>query len=352
MASLQTRIQQASAKNAELLRIIAETDHAPPDLESQRRFVADLASELDDARARIRKLDQQRERELHDHEKYRDSVMRRFAYKATGQRDKFAAKAEREECEYFAVLQEEQREKEMEQNLDDQLTEARRVEAELQGKVERHRVCQAELDNLYHAIFAGPTPEFPDEDEKERASEASLQRYHDARMRAEAQLRAAKTLKQAGSMLQSATLAMAEAQSHSRMDMFGGGSMSDMMERNALHKADRLVLEARHQVAMAQREDPQIMSLRDVNINTGSLMSDVFFDNIYTDMAFHDEIKRGRAELDRARKAVDQSLGEATTRYRACEQLLREREGELESTRFALQKAREQAFEKVLASTK
>jgi hypothetical protein len=350
MATMQTRIQQASAKNAELLRVLAETGHAVPDLLSQQRFVDDLTAELDASRGRIEALERRRTRELRDHEKYRDSVMRRFAHKATGQAGKFAAKAEKEEHEYFAALQDLHREQEMAANLAAQLDEAGRVRAGLKEMADRHAACQAELDRLYDAVFAGPTPEFPDEDAKELANEVALRMYSEARIRAEAQLRAARMLKQAALTLHGAMLAMSEAQGHSTADMFGGGTLSDMMERNALSKAQTLVMEARQQIEMAQREDPQIMALKDININTGDIMRDVFFDNIFTDMAFHDEIKRGRAEVERAGKAVNVSVERATARYSELEQELKDQEGELQSTRFALQKAREEAFERVLAS--
>jgi hypothetical protein len=103
MTTILDQINNAAPRNRELLQILSDTDHAPPALEQQKRYIDDLNTQLSQVQSRLKALETTRDKELKDHEKYRDSVMKRFAYKATGQKDKFAAKAEKEEKEYFEV---------------------------------------------------------------------------------------------------------------------------------------------------------------------------------------------------------------------------------------------------------
>ncbi|CCF47033.1 hypothetical protein CH063_15588, partial [Colletotrichum higginsianum] len=100
-SDLESKIRQAAVRNRELLAVLADTDNAIPDLTQQRRLIADLDHQLQQSDKNVRALDARRKKELKDHEKYRDSVMRRFVHKAVGKRDKFDEKAAREEREYF-----------------------------------------------------------------------------------------------------------------------------------------------------------------------------------------------------------------------------------------------------------
>ncbi|KAK4161162.1 hypothetical protein QBC43DRAFT_324210 [Cladorrhinum sp. PSN259] len=349
--TVQDQIRQASAKNTELLRILTETDHAKPALEQQRRLVADLEREVAESDKRVAAVDRKRKKEFKDHEKYRDSVLRRFAYKATGQKEKFAAKAAKEETEYFSALQEEHRETELNRDIKGQLEAARNVAKDIEVQVRRHNDMQTELDNLYNAIFAGSTPGFPAEDEKERVSNDTLQAYHDARTAAEGEAHALRLLQEAQQRMRSSLYAMEEALSHSRVDMWGGGTFTDMMERNALNRAEREAMAAQMLVMQAKRMSPYVGDLPDVRINQGNLMMDVFFDNVFTDMAFHEEIKRSRETVVRAAMVMDGFVADAVRRKGEVEGELRRKEREMQDARVALQRERERAFEAVAAGS-
>ncbi|KAK3986068.1 hypothetical protein QBC44DRAFT_333930 [Cladorrhinum sp. PSN332] len=347
--SVKDKIRQASAKNKELLRVLTETDHAKPALDQQRRLIADLEREAAESDKRVAAVDRKRKKEFKDHEKYRDSVLRRFAYKATGRAEKFAAKAAKEETEYFSALQEEHRETQLNSDVKGQLDAARNVAKDLEAQVRRHGDMQTELDNLYNSIFAGSTPGFPAEDEKERISNNTLQAYHDARTTLEAETHALRLLQEAQQRMRASLYAMEEALSHSRRDMWGGGTFTDMMERNALNRAEREAMAAQMLVMQAKRMSPHVGDLPDVRINQGNLMMDVFFDNIFTDMAFHEEIKRSKATVVRAALVMDGLVGDANRRRHEVESGLRRKEKEMQDARVALQRERELAFEAVSA---
>jgi DNA repair exonuclease SbcCD ATPase subunit len=284
MTDFDAQIREASAKNTQLLRVLGDTDHAKPALEEQLRFIHDLDSELANLNRRIQALDNTRKLELKDHEKYRDSNVRRFMYKATGQKEKFSQKAEKEEREYFEVLQKEHQAKQIRENLQEQLDAAHKVRSELEPVVRQHDNAQQELDRLYHSIFSGPTPQFPQEDEKERHTDQMLQAYHDTRLRLEAEAHTAQFLGSAMPMIQRALMHIEQALSHSRMDMFGGGAMSDYMERQQLSMAEANIQRAQQQVQRARQASPHIPQMPPIRINHGDILTDVFFDNLYTDM--------------------------------------------------------------------
>lgn len=347
MVDIASQIKQAAPKNAEILRVLAETDHAPPALEQQQRFLAELQVQVTQSDKKIKELDARRKSELKDHEKYRDSHMRRFMYKAAGKKERFAEKAEKEEREYLEVLQHAQREQQLNDNLRAQIADAEKVRDELAQTAQRHRDMQQELDNLYHAIFSGPTPQFPEEDQLEQKSNQALSAYHDVSTKAEAEQQVMQLLGDGMNKMRMAMLSMEDALDHSRMDMFGGGTVSDMMERNALSKAERLINEANMQVLRAQRHSPFVQELPPVRISQGDIVMDVFFDNIFTDMAFHDEIKRGREEARRCQVALGDELQKAKERKSKLDLELKQRGEELERARLELQKAREAAFERI-----
>ncbi len=77
-------------------------------------------------------------------------------------------------------------------------------------------------------------------------------------------------------------------------------------------------------------------------------MSDVFFDNIFTDMAFHEKIKQSSDEVTRCAQALDIQAAEARERHTRLSRELVDKESVLAIARTALQKAREEVFERTL----
>ncbi|KAI2613744.1 uncharacterized protein GGS25DRAFT_13345 [Hypoxylon fragiforme] len=347
MTSLANKIKEAIPRNDELLATLSETDHALPSLEQQRRYVDDLNSQLSTIQRRISVLDKQRVKEFKEHKKYRDSVMKRFAYRVSGKTDEFRAKAEKEEREYFSVLQEERQAKEQEESLKAMRSKALEVQTDLEAGVARHIEAQEQLDTLYNSIFQGPTPAFPEEDYLEENLESALQAYRNSRLKMETEVQTGHLLIDAQTRLYKALSYTEEALSHSRMDMFGGGTFNDMMERNALDKADSQISQVMLLVRQAQRMSPMVQDLPPINIATGNLMGDVFFDNIFSDMAFHEKIKDSLSSLQRAGASLRDQIALAKSRYQDAEEEMNINEVALQSAREELQRARALIFERI-----
>ncbi|KAF3061746.1 hypothetical protein GL218_03304 [Daldinia childiae] len=347
MTSITNKIRESVPRNIELLGILSDTDHAQPALEQQKRYVDDLNNELSATQKRITVLDKQRAKEFKEHKRYRDSVMKRFAYRVSGKTERFEAKAEKEEKEYFAVLQEEQQAKEMEEHLRQMRSKALEAQSDLEAEMSRHMEAKQQLDNLYDSIFQGPTPGFPDEDRLEENSRNALQSYQNIRTTVEAEHQVVHLLTEAQERVLRALNYTEEALDHSRMDMFGGGTLTDMMERNALDKAESQVSQMLSLVRQAQHASQKVQDLPAVEIAHGDLLGDVFFDNVFSDMAFHEKIKDSRASIYRAHDSLRNQLALAKSRYQEAEQELHMRTETLKRAREELQNARQAIFERV-----
>lgn len=230
------------------------------------------------------------------------------------------------------------------EELERLLAEANSVCERLRSEAATHQDAQRQLDALYDSIFSGPTPRFPEEDEKEREAERALQVYHDVRTRFETEQKATEHLRAAEQALCSALAAMASALDCSRMDMFGGGTFTDMMERNSLSDAQRRFHAAAMHVEQARSLSPQLPPLPHVQVTAGSIMSDVFFDNIFTDMAFHEKIQRSNAEMRQSATALSQMSAQCSDRNGQLQRELSQEESRLEASRQALQDVRASVF--------
>lgn len=340
---IQTQIKHAAARNTELLSTLTQTDYASPSLKEQERYIGELKAEIAASDKLILELEKKRKIELSEHEKYRDSNVKRFLHKIVGQRNKFDAKAAKEEREYFEVLQAEHEAQTLNANLQQQLQDATTVRTQLDEAKAVHDAAQRELDGLYDSIFSGSNSSFPLEDELERKSDQALQRYHDTRVDKEEKDKILQLLEKAQGQADIAIREMDEAHSRSHGDIMGRGMFNDIQKHDALDQAFRAISMAQTLVKRAGLEGAPR-----VNIDTGGLMSDIFFDNIFTDLARNEEIKRGENEVIQFRLYIVRERGKAINVQGVASAMLREAEVELEKARNELQLERQSVFERVL----
>ncbi|WWC71403.1 uncharacterized protein I206_105358 [Kwoniella pini CBS 10737] len=348
--SVENQIKAAAQRNDELLAILAETDYAIPDLNQQRSYISDLENQLSKVNKIINDLDKKREKDLKDHLKYRDSVFKRFAYKASGQKEKFQDKALKEEKDYFEGLRELQLNEDTKNNLNNQLNQAKLFENNLIKIVEKHKNSQIELDKLYDSIFQGQSPNFPDEDKLEEYSNQCLQEYHNIRENLDSENQIKNLIKEASNTMRISLNHLNSAESYSTWDMWGGGSMSDMMERNELSSADRSWSKVQMLILQAKHLSPLVRDLPKVQVAGGSIMSDVFFDNIFTDMAFHDKIKQSQYEMNQAADIVEMNLQENEIRLNQLNNDIVDKSRRLEQSRKDLQSKRSDIFRQIASN--
>ena len=187
----------------------------------------------------------------------------------------------------------------------------------------------------------------PHEDQAEFKASDALHAYRTTRQQWETEEQALKTLHLAEGSARQAWQAMQSALSYSRWDMFGGGAMADIAERNELSRAQSHCTTIYMLVDQAQRLSPAIKPMPQVAIEQGHILSDVVFDNIFTDMAMHDRIKASEASLDRGVSHLLSEIASCQFRVHSLRQTLTDQERNLLNARRELQMIRQRAFEEV-----
>jgi chromosome segregation ATPase len=348
MSSTYQKIQEAASQNASLLQGLHETDSAPSQLQQQDAYIKDLDHQITNINKRVTDLKRKTATELKDHEKYRDSNVRRFAHKATGRKEKFAEKAAKEEKEYFDAMQ-------AQKSAEDELAYAQHLKSEAQSQrttyaasADRHIHLQTQLDALYNSIFAGPTPDFPDEDAKENACTAASHHLSNQNASLSREKHILFLLGQCSQKLSEARASLDGAYGMSQYDMFGGGTMASMQKRNYLERAESQIQQVRMLQGQLGHIAPEIPSLGPLQIAMGSIWSDVVFDNIFSDMDMHEKVKASMEQVEDAGNACGGIIWDREQELKRIEREVRQAGERLRGARVELQRAREEAFRKVL----
>ncbi|KAF2461329.1 hypothetical protein BDY21DRAFT_278709 [Lineolata rhizophorae] len=347
--SVEDKVTEAAPQNAHYLTTLAATDHAPPALQQTLHYLNDLHKNISATQREIKDAEMKTQLHLKDHEKYRDSTVRRFAHRLGGSKSKerFAEKADKEEREYYEAAQAEHQAKDRLVVLQQQLEEAHQQRCILEKQVKIHREAQQGLDALYESIFGGSTPEFPEEDSAECAMREARSKYDDLSAKTGTSSRAVELVSKALEAMDQALVQMQEALKYSRADIWIGGSWADALERNALSKAQNYTNQVQMHMLRAQHLRPEIADVGSTDIAQGNLISDVLFDNIFSSMNFHEKIKDSDVRLKRARGKLVEELNKEKQRKDGLNAGLNEAREQLESTRSELQRVREQVFRKV-----
>jgi hypothetical protein len=99
-----------------------------------------------------------------------------------------------------------------------------------------------------------------------------------------------------------------------------------MMERDALSQASVGISEALRHMDEARRLQPAVTHLREIHVDMGHLVSDVMFDNIFSDMAQHDRIKASNNQLMEAMAQLKEQITLQTQRAQSAKLALNQGE--------------------------
>ncbi|KAF8816955.1 hypothetical protein BYT27DRAFT_7229196 [Phlegmacium glaucopus] len=335
MSEAEEAIVANAAYHASLLTAISQFEYVPSAKKHQISYIKDIEGQLATIQGEVAQLAEKTKKERKEHETLRDSTGRRFAHKLLGKREKYEAMASKEEREYVEALEKEMVARGNEAVVQQLLDEGRNELINLTEKEQQLHSIKTELSALYGRVFDGPTESFPEDDRLEYDLHAAEKRHDQIQAGLNSESQAAEILARAVRYMDACQSNMQEALGYSRYDMWGGGSMADMMERNALTNAQTNASQVEMLVSQAIRASPRVQSVGRVNIARGSIISDVFFDNIYTDMAFHNKIKQSaaqvvlsnqrlKAERDAARRRVDAAGAQLVQASRALDRCRRE----------------------------
>lgn len=348
MSEFTTALASAANRNRELLSTLAETDYAATALRQNTSYISDLESQLKTTDKEIRKLHAITEDERKDHVKYRDSTFKRYAHKLGGRKGeaKFVSKSEKEEREFMEAWQKEREAEERRGEMQSAREKAGDDQRRFEHDKSRNDNAQGDLDRLYASIFSGPTPELPGEDQLESTVQNARQHLEQCQSQRNAETAAMEALRVVEHRLHEARKCLGDALDMSRWDVMGGGTFADMMERDALSKASVAISQASRHMDEAQRSQPAIAPLQEIQVDQGHFVSDVMFDNIFTDLAQHDRIKSSNAQLLQALQQLKEQIDLQLQRQQSAKAALQQAKSSMEEARMELQNIRAEAFEK------
>jgi hypothetical protein len=349
MSQLTQALTNAASRNHELLSVLAETDYAAKTLQQNSSYITDLEAQTKATEKELRKLHAITEDERKDHVKYRDSTFKRYAHKLGGRKGeaKFASKSEKEEREFLEAWQKEREAEERKAELQRALNTANEDRQRFESEKARNESAQRDLDQLYASIFSGPTPDLPGEDQLESAVQYARQHFEQVQSQSNADSAALDALRRTETRMQIASRSMNQALDASRFDIMGGGTFADMMERDALSQASVGISEALRHMDEARRLQPAITHLREIHVDMGHFVSDVMFDNIFSDMAQHDRIKASNNQLLEAMAQLKEQITLQTQRAQNSKLALNQGKSSMEEARKELQNIRAEAFERI-----
>ncbi|GAW12248.1 hypothetical protein ANO14919_016100 [Xylariales sp. No.14919] len=307
------------------LDVLAETENAPSALKQQKRHIHDINIQLSAVKKQIGLLQEKKRKERKIYDKYYHSVVKRWAYKATGNKAKFAAKLENEGKRYIEVAQELHQANTTRNALRTLKTEALQARFNLEKMCTRRATAQREFDNLYDRIFSCPTP-FTEVEKATRNVESALRAYNNAHARLKADEQVRNTLEEANKAIRYSCSCLENGRD-ALVYGFGGRVTAKMTERTALLSANRSITQARALVALAQHLSPEVVDLPAVDMTRG--------------VEYIQEMREG---AEKCKRLLSTQLRTARDEYRASKQQSEALAKVLDTARKQLREQRHRIF--------
>jgi hypothetical protein len=100
MAAIHERVASAAAQNFGLLNTLLQTRYATSEYQQSNNYISTSKKQIAADEKKVREVNHTLDIEYAQHKKYRDSHVKRLAYKIDGKKDKFEADATKEEKEW------------------------------------------------------------------------------------------------------------------------------------------------------------------------------------------------------------------------------------------------------------
>lgn len=346
--TIEDRIRQNCVHNERFLKILSESDYVVSALQQNNSYIATLRKQIAEQEKTFQQVSLQRGKEYKDHEKYRDSHMRKFAYRLTGKKDQFNANATAEEREWLDAVQLELQTKNALEQLRTELEDAKSTNAELQSVLSRKEQAQVDLDNMYNSIFEGPTASIPAEDEKKLEVGQAEGDIKQVELQLSTEKKALGLLRQAEHYLTSAQRDIQSALNSNMADMFIGGTWAKISEQSALARAQQNVGFVQMLMNQAQQLHPDVQHPGDAMIANFSFWSNVVFDNIFTDMDLRQRMHSSETQLQRLNTNLQGEVRAANERITMKEAEVNTLKEVVNGKRGELQKLREEIFDAIV----
>jgi hypothetical protein len=348
--TIQERLAAAASQNRQLLKTISETSYATSEYQQTNKFIGDLKKQISIEEKKLKDVNRAVDIEYAQHKKYRDSHVKRLAYKIGGKKDKFEADATKEEKEWLDAVAIQLQTKKALEHLNVKLAQITKKNANLMGVMRVRTTAGLELDALYKSIFDGPTPEIPEEDQKEQEWLQAEFNFNMAGVKLNTEKQADDILVDADKFMNFAIRDIISAREASGYDLWGvGGVWTEMSENNSLVSCEQNVRQVEMLILQAQRIQPAVRNIGDMRVAQMNFMTNVVFDNIFSDLDMRDRIKQSQAQLKMAQANLTAELQAAKERTTAAQTEVDGAKAVLDQKRLELQHIRLVAFEKLVS---
>jgi hypothetical protein len=346
--TIRERLESAALQNGLLLQTISETSYATSEYQQTNKFIKDLRKEIALDEKNLAEVNRAVNIEYAQQKKYRDSHVKRLVFKIGGKKDKFEADATQEEKEWLKAVAVQIQTKKMLEHLNFKLAGAVKKNADLMDVMRVRTTAGMELDALYRSVFDGPTPEVPEEDEKEREWLRVETHFNTMGILLSTEEQAYDILVDADRFLSLAIRDIISARNASGYECWGvGGVWTEISESNPLASCEGHVRQVEVLITQAQRIQPAVRKIGDMSIAQMSFMTNVVFDNIFSDLQLRDRIKQSQAQLKIAQASLVAELQSSRERSRALQTEVDEAKAGLDQKRAELQQVRSSAYERL-----
>lgn len=205
---------------------------------------------------------------------------------------------------------------------------------------------------MYNSIFSGSSPDFPIEDTKEHLLSCAKDSFDAAQLQSSTESNVLSILQNALILMNQCIATLDDALQSSSLDTWGigGGGSADMTERSSLAQTQYLSSRVEILISQARGIQPAVQTLGPMNVAQGNLMSDVIFDNILSDLNFHDAIEKSKRQVEAAHARLKQEMEHSSERPHNFRLEVKELKEFLEMRRKELQDGRARVFERVVAN--
>ncbi|KZV98336.1 hypothetical protein EXIGLDRAFT_763640 [Exidia glandulosa HHB12029] len=314
--SLSYSVSLLAQEHARLLQQLAQLEYAPSSLASANNHLKDVKSLVSDAEQKFKTAKKAEDKEGGEAYSAKHSVFRKFSYRAVGKAASWDAKATKEEREWLEAYEKRVKAEDSLKAAQRKLLEAEQNVFRLGAEVGRRDVLLHNERQMYSRVFDGPTPEAPQDDQLEWAVRRCEDEHNVQQAALNLEIQTLSSLADAKNTLAMCMQKMQECESASTYDIFGGGVGADMMENNALSSAQMYSHQFKTAFAQAKRLNPAVGSISNVHLPQAS-MTDVVFDNFFTDIAQHEKINAGLNSVRTTRGQVDREINRAKERVDA-----------------------------------
>ncbi|MFX0186088.1 MAG: hypothetical protein ACFE95_23640, partial [Candidatus Hodarchaeota archaeon] len=264
------------------------------ELKQQQTYLQNLNDSLVNAQHRLQALSSQRFKEYKDVEKIKGLSISSVFARIKGDRDK---KIEKEELEYFNVLNKEESAKKEIENLKQLINQAQKQINELNRLVNLKSKLSTDLEGLILDVCEGVTD--PVEDKIEQQLRELVGKINPVDLERRRIARGQGHLKNAEYNLDEALQLLGSAASYSTWDtFFGGGLFVDSIKHSRMADARNYVHQAQNAIQLAKRELPELpFGVGGAHVEEISFFWDGFMDNIFSDFSSRGKIQRSRESV-------------------------------------------------------